>query len=387
MDPSSPNPQPAPVSRRQVVLRDLLDDLLWPKLLRAGAMSLRPERVVIAYATLLFITLAMHAARFIPGADDFLTKAGVLFSAQSERAANSVIYTNLPQLGGALYTYAHGLADLIAESPWVALACAAPWLLIAPFGASAICRLTAVETAHRVISPWPVGVGFALRAAKASILAVMGPVILLGLGVLGLAIIGAALFSVGGLGVVGALFFFLALAACAGMVLLGLGWVLGLPMFVPSVACEGPDPIDAVQRVLAYLVGRPLRIAAYSLVLIAELVIVASVVGIVVHATLDLATWGLTLFCGPDARAALSGQGDTLTGAWKSAARVAQFWREAFLGLVPAVVFSFVCSGWTIAYLLIRQLHDGQDRSEIWMPGMIPGTLAQDAALDDDDDE
>lgn len=387
MDPSSPNPQPAPVSRRQVVLRDLLDDLLWPKLLRAGAMSLRPERVVIAYATLLFITLAMHAARYIPGADDFLTKAGVLFSAQSERAANSVIYTNLPQLGGALYTYAHGLADLIAESPWVALACAAPWLLIAPFGASAICRLTAVETAHRVISSWPVGVGFALRAAKASILAVMGPVILLGLGVLGLAIIGAALFSVGGLGVVGALFFFLALAACAGMVLLGLGWVLGLPMFVPSVACEGPDPIDAVQRVLAYLVGRPLRIAAYSLVLIGELVIVASVVGIVVHATLDLATWGLTLFCGPDARAALSGQGDTLTGAWKSAARVAQFWREAFLGLVPAVVFSFVCSGWTIAYLLIRQLHDGQDRSEIWMPGMIPGTLAQDAASDDDDDE
>ncbi|MCC6969945.1 MAG: hypothetical protein IT434_06950 [Phycisphaerales bacterium] len=387
MDPSSPNPQPAPVSRRQVVLRDLLDDLLWPKLLRAGAMSLRPERVAIAYLTILLVSLVMHAAALVPGAEAFLTKSGELFSAQADRATSAVMAIDLQQLGTAFVVYFKGLHELVGASPWVALACAAPWLLIAPLGASAICRLTAVETAHRVITSWPVGVGFALRAAKASILAVLGPVILLGLGVLGLAIVGAALFSVGGLGVVGALFFFIALAACAGMVLLGLGWVLGLPMFVPSVACEGPDPIDAVQRVLAYLVGRPLRIAAYSLVLIAELVIVASVVGIVVHATLDLASWGLTLFCGPDARAALSGHGDGLTGAWKSAARVAQFWREAFLGLVPAVVFSFVCSGWTIAYLLIRQLHDGQDRSEIWMPGMIPGTLAQDAASDDDDDE
>ncbi len=387
MDPSSPNPQPAPVSRRQVVLRDLVDDLLWPKLLRAGAMALRPERVVIAYATLLLITLAMHAVRFMPGADEFLSKSGELFSAQAAQATSAVIAIDLQQLGAAFAACFNGLHELVGASPWAALACAAPWLLIAPLGASAICRLTAVETAHRVISPWPLGVGFALRAARASILAVLGPVILLGLGVLGLAIVGAALFSVGGLGVVGALFFFIALAACAGMVLLGLGWVLGLPMFVPSVSCEGPDPIDAVQRVLAYLVGRPLRIAAYSLVLIAELVIVASVVGLVVHATLDLAAWGLTLFCGPDARAALSEHGEGLTGAWKSAARVAQFWREAFLGLVPAVVFSFVCSGWTIAYLLIRQLHDGQDRSEIWMPGMIPGTLAQAAASDDDDDE
>ncbi|MFO0836370.1 MAG: hypothetical protein U0638_15495 [Phycisphaerales bacterium] len=387
MDPSSPNPQPAPVSRRQVVLRDLLDDLLWPKLLRAGAMSLRPERVAIAYLTILLVSLVMHAAALAPGAEVFLTKSGELFSAQADRATSAVMAIDLQQLGTAFVAYFKGLHELIGASPWVALACAAPWLLIAPLGASAICRLTAVETAHRVITSWPVGVGFALRAARASILAVLGPVILLGLGVLGLAIVGAALFSVGGLGVVGALFFFIALAACAGMVLLGLGWVLGLPMFVPSVACEGPDPIDAVQRVLAYLVGRPLRIAAYSLVLIAELVIVASVVGLVVHATLDLAAWGLTLFCGPDARAALSGHGDGLTGAWKSAARVAQFWREAFLGLVPAVVFSFVCSGWTIAYLLIRQLHDGQDRSEIWMPGMIPGTLAQAAASDDDDDE
>lgn len=393
--PAQPTPVPAPigqpglagVSNRQVVLRDLLDDLLWPQLLRAGAMSLRPERVVIAYVTILLISLAMHAARLVPGAAWFQFRAGDIFSTQVERASRSVVHTNIAELAGALYSYAQGLGVAIGESPLAAFACAVPWLLIAPVGAGAICRLTAVETAQRVISPWPVGVGFAVRAAKASILAILGPVILFGVGVLGLAIVGAAVFSVGAVGVVGAVLLFLALAACAGMVLLGLGWLLGLPMFVPSVACEGPDAIDAVQRVLAYLVGRPLRIAAYSLVLLCELVIVVGVVSLVVHATIDLASWSLTLFCGDDARAALSGDGGSLGGPWKTAARIARFWREAFLGLVPAVVFSFICSGWTIVYLLIRQLHDGQDRSEIWMPGMIPGTLAHAAAADDDDDE
>lgn len=371
----------------QLVLRDLLDDLLWPGLLRAGAMSLRPERIAIAYVTLLLITLAMHAARLVPGGEEFLAGAGTLFSTQSERATNSIMYFNMPQLGGSFYSFFEGLANLTHERPWAALACAVPWLLVAPIGASAIARLTAIETAHRVMSPWPVGVGFAARAAKASVLAVIGPAFVLLLGMLGLAVAGAALFSIGEVGVAGSVFLFVALAVCAGMVLLAAGWILGLPLFVPAVACEGPDPIDAVQRVLAYLVGRPLRLAAYSLLLLAEMTIVVGVVSVVIHATLDVTAWGLTLFCGPEARAALGGNADTLSGAWKTVAGIAHFWREAFLGIVSAVIFSFVCCGWTIAYLLIRQLHDGQDRSEIWMPGMIPGTLASETTPDGDDDE
>ncbi|MBL8761848.1 MAG: hypothetical protein JNL50_11165 [Phycisphaerae bacterium] len=390
LPPPSITPSPPGVavgSPRQATLRDFLDELLWPTLLRAGAMSLRPERIAIAYVTLLLISLAMHLARLAPGAPELLAGAGSLLADHTQRAKDAVLHLAPAELASAFTSYAAALASLIRQSPWAALACALPWLLIAPVGAAAICRLTAIETAHRVMAAWPVGVGFSLRAAKAAILAVLAPLILVALGVLALAVAGAAIFSVGPVGVVGAIFYVLALAAAAGLVLLAAGWLLGLPLLVPSVACEGPDPIDAVQRVLAYLVGRPLRLAAYSLVLIAELVILAAVVNAIVHATLDLAAWSLSRFAGPEAAAALAGGQDDLAGAWKSAARIIRFWREAFLGLVPAVVFSFVCAGWTIAYLLVRQLHDGQDRAEIWMPGMIPGTLARTSAADDDDDE
>ena len=42
-----------------------------------------------------------------------------------------------------------------------------------------------------------------------------------------------------------------------------------------------------------------------------------------------------------------------------------------------AFAFSFVSSGCAVLYLLVRQVNDGQDWAELWLPGMVGGTVTE----------
>jgi hypothetical protein len=44
--------------------------------------------------------------------------------------------------------------------------------------------------------------------------------------------------------------------------------------------------------------------------------------------------------------------------------------------LATAYAMSVVFTGLTIVYLLLRRVVDGQHISDIWMPGLLPGTVA-----------
>jgi len=40
-------------------------------------------------------------------------------------------------------------------------------------------------------------------------------------------------------------------------------------------------------------------------------------------------------------------------------------------------VLSYIYTASTLLYLMMRQINDGQDHAELWVPGMIAGTMAE----------
>jgi len=69
--------------------------------------------------------------------------------------------------------------------------------------------------------------------------------------------------------------------------------------------------------------------------------------------------------------------GDDLTsGTTGVAATVISLWRTVVVGVVAGVAVSYICSAQSVIYFLMRKATDDQDLDEIWLEGMIEGTLA-----------
>ena len=51
-------------------------------------------------------------------------------------------------------------------------------------------------------------------------------------------------------------------------------------------------------------------------------------------------------------------------------------WQTVIFCLVAAYVFAYYFSATPVIYLLMRQACDGQQLDEIWQPGVVPGTAA-----------
>jgi hypothetical protein len=132
------------------------------------------------------------------------------------------------------------------------------------------------------------------------------------------------------------------------------------------VAVEGTDAADGAQRALAYVVGRPGRALVYLAVMTALGAGVAWVSLIVIEqATLLAMTAGF-----PRAEFA-------------SESRAAGWWLAGSMwaygvcfGLVLSWIVSYMNTAGTLMYLALRRVNDQQDVSEVWMPGMVGGTLA-----------
>jgi hypothetical protein len=63
-------------------------------------------------------------------------------------------------------------------------------------------------------------------------------------------------------------------------------------------------------------------------------------------------------------------------GTYGVAAGIIGFWTLIPVGLVYAAAFSCGVALHTVLYLALRRLCDGQDFAELWVPGMIAGTMA-----------
>lgn len=351
-------------SRGPVTLAELTNGLIWPRLLRALPMSLDLSRLVIG--AIMLALVASWAA--------LLARVGARtgFDGLSQVPGSMAALVRVPEGadGGLLPAWTMSasaaltdLGGLASTSPFLFLALLA---LIAPLwavGGGAIARMVAVDLAGNVHLGASAGIGFAASRMKSLTVSLILPILGLGIVSLGLKIGGAILFGIPGLGIVGAALYPLFLIAGLLFVLGAIGLIVGHLMIIPAGVVEATDPVDAVQRALAYTLGRLWRGGLYLLVLIAQ-----GALGFFVLAWLAEGVLALT--------AGFAGAWAGLPAPGRASGSLIQFWTMLTRFLVLGWLATYVLSASTIWYLLLRRVHDGQDISEIWMPSMVPGTLA-----------
>jgi hypothetical protein len=371
----------------------LTEDLLWPRLFKVVPLALRPERLGIALFTILLGSLVLRGMeravgsakwaelypRFVHAVEEGTRRAGEWsvggFMIGIERWFTTVWWTLMREhplsLGGGLAAMAVVLA----------------------VGGGANARACAVEFSHGVITPWTRVLGFAMSRTVSLTMAIVAPFLVAGVICGGMAIAGWVLLNWPVLNVLGSLLYVLFLIGGMVAVLLLFAHLLGGWMAVPAVVCEGTDAIDGLQRMYAYVVGRPLRLLLYYAIGFAQIAL-----GVAVFGTL---AWWCVRLTGASAGALLGEHGAAMVtglgteahaeGTWRVAGRIVRFWESIPIALVGAFALSGVVSTSTVVYLLMRRLVDGQDEAELWMPGLVGGTTAiaesTGAGFDEEDGE
>lgn len=374
-----------------VTLADLTADLVWPRLLRVGHVALRPSRLGMALVWIIGMMLLGALADRLDG------RVGAQEPAlgSAARQIGLDLAAMVPGRGDAMSgrvgaqafdAFVGVPAMMIRDYPWVAFIAVPLMALWTAIFGGAISRSAACDFARGVSVDWPQAIGFGVSRCLTLLLAIVLPLLIIWLIALGLAVGGWALFSLPVLNIVGAVAWPLFLLAALVASVMLLAYAFGAPLLVPSVTCEGTDALDAVQHAYSFVFARPLRLVIYLAILAVQLVVMVAIVAAVFWLAVHFAQMTATHWAGLRGKEVLGDLpgGHTLSprpsepaGASKFAKGLSNLWTVIPVAIPLAFVVSFFWSGSTVLYLAMRRVVDGQDMSEIWMPGIIPGTMAQ----------
>lgn len=151
------------------------------------------------------------------------------------------------------------------------------------------------------------------------------------------------------------------LAATLGAIVL----VPAASLVVPAVACEGCDPTEALQRSVAYVMGKPARCTLYVLAWIAAVSVPLWVVEPALMHAAQSATGGAERNL---ALAPSEADGGSSSGAAT---------RALCDGVRFTLGFSLFCCAGSWVYLLLRRAHDGQHEQDLWVPGQAEAEMAE----------
>jgi hypothetical protein len=360
--------------QRPVTLSDLTDDLLWTKLLRAPALALAPSRMAIAFFGVVLLALVTRLPDLWLGGGKFGTLASDAFSriAGDRPLGDAGLWMGIRRVAAGVYgTPDRLLADATISTLVVALLSA---VVVGVFG-GAIGRSAAVDFTAGVRLSTSDALKFSARrwTSMASVLLI--PLVIVLVLRLVLAAIGWATVSLPWINVIAALFFPLAIAVGIGAMVIIIGYAAAFPMLTAAVACEASDAIDALQRVYAYFIARPLRLLLYW-VLLGGLILFAGVFFRVIFsdgalfAGESVSRWlsqrpaaVVTGFIPDSLHSAL--QSEPPRAHERAAHAVFGFWWNIPLVLLASWAFSVLHTGGTILYLLMRKACDGQELAEI----------------------
>ncbi len=356
---------------------DLISDLAWPRLLRAPRLAFRPGRIGIGVAVVLVLSLLDQLfARLAGGAtvvDTFVAAIAAAGVSSGERLAGL-------EAGGALTGLVLGLGDA-CRSVWedapVRASVMVPLAAFGfAFGAVSIGRLSAEEFCRGRSGAWYEGMRWGAHCSAGIVVAYALPLVLAGVLVGVLAIGGWALLSIPFVNVLGALLGVVGLVIAFGAVVVLLGFAFGAPLIAPAMAVEGRDGIDAMHRVYAYLFARPLRYAAYGVLVIVQGVVVISVLGAIAGLTVSLGVWAESLLLGERGALVASGvASDRLNAGGRAAASVTNTVLQLPALLVAGYAVAYIASGGTVLYLVLRRLVDGQDMADLFVPGEVDARI------------
>lgn len=371
--------------------------MLWVQLLNAGRLALRPARIGLSMVLLLLVALLWWMPTLWLEKDATPSFAVMAYSGEAFASVKSGLLSL--NAGSVMAGVKQLLVDLpmflIRHFPWTVGALAVPTIVVWTILGGAVTRSAAEEFSQGRRQAWTGSLAFSLSKAWSLFFAMVVPMCLIG----GLALLimggGYVLLRVPGVNIAGGFAYGFLLLGGFLMLLLVIAFALGCGLLLPAVACEGADAIDATQRTYAYVLSRPVRTVAFLLVLLVQGIIIAAVLSFivksVVHTTADLSSAWLpdetrsAVITASTMREAGAGEGSPF--GLNATTHLISLW-SAIPGVIAgSILLSFAFSGMTVLYLLLRRVSDGQDVGDLWMPGMVAGTLTHDAAAERDDEE
>ncbi|MCL4220242.1 MAG: hypothetical protein KJZ65_02610 [Phycisphaerales bacterium] len=358
-----------------LTLADLLNELVWPRLLQAGGLAFSPQRLFLAACTLVGVGVLGSLNRLWSEVS-FGSRAGEVFGGAFERLGDTIGSIDLmriwqlplPRLWiGAQAVFLHAPAQLLREFPVSSVVLGLPMVMLFLVGWFAIARSAAWEFGVHAPEAWTVSVARGVQRLGSMMLGVFGVPALIGILLAVIAGGGWLLISFPVLDVLSAVLWGLGLVLCVAMAFVAALWAAGLLLVPPALACEGPDAFDAIQRSMAYVLGRPLRYVIYVALLVVMGVLLTAVVELVLHAGHELATRSMSLLLAAEDSAIVTpSPGDPpLEGTRAAAAAVLDFWRSLLSLVVASFVVSYIGSASSVLYLSMRKLNDGQDVGDL----------------------
>jgi hypothetical protein len=376
---SKPDPQVQPPRHPDLTLADLTAALLWPRLFDAARLAMRPERMLLALATVVTIGLLGSVSLLWHDGLSFGQEIGILFTGWFESIVRWLDSLSLArpwdlQLGmlvaGMAGFWEMGYSLVVRSFPLSSIILGLPMLAVALVGWGAISRSAAFEFGLGTVEPGPVLVAKAVSRLPSLAGATLGLPVFVGVVALGMGAVGWLLLGLPVVNILGAVLFGGALLIALILVPLWAAWCIGFPMLAPAVMCEGPDAFEALQRAMAYIFAKPLRYLVYFVILLAVGVVMVTILMLILAGADALATGAATLFLDPETAAivtgvAAPGPDAELTGSAVAAARIIIFWK-ATLGLIlGAFIVSYAASASSVLYLAMRSLVDGQDPGDL----------------------
>jgi hypothetical protein len=373
---------------------DVAQVVQFPRLWQAVGMSFAPPRLAIG----LMMTAAMMsfgaiwdaASAPIAGTDAGSDSQGPFAWTVSQVVAhfNQVIASTIALDGAGVAAALRGWLAVPAamwdRAPAFVIVFGLVKLVVVAVGGGALARMAACEFASgerlRVVD----GLQFAVSNIGRLIMAPTLP--LLVAGILALVLMAAGwVMRLPLLNLVGGPLYGVALIVGFIIAFLAIGYAAGSIMLIPAVACESCDAGDALQRSYAYVLSRPVHLIGYALTALAGLAAGFLVMSLFAVTTLNVTAaavgaWGDAAVLQGAGGYGLFDFGDGASGAaelaWhESWARGwVGLWETLIVGLVVAYVIAYVQSASTVIYLLMRRACDGQETTEIWQPGLAPGS-------------
>lgn len=374
--------------------------LLWPQLLIAARMAIRPARVGLALVLLLILQLLWWLPELWFGKDPTPTYSISAFTTEAFGFIRDGIFAFDAGsiVAGVRELFFDMPVFLVQHYPWTMALLAVPTLLAWTVLGGAITRSVAEEFSIRKRQTWTGSLAFSLSRAWSFFFSLVVPVLIavgIAVGIMGL---GYILLRIPGVNIAGGVAYGLLLLGGFVLIVVVAAFAIGSGLLLPAVACEGVDAIDATQRTYAYALARPVRTILYLSILLVVGMLLAAVLAFIVesvlHLTAQLAGSWLpaeirdTIYTAATTRGVHTGEGAPF--GLSGAAHIVALWC-ALPGLIAgAILLSYAFSGTTIMYLLLRRVCDGQDQGDLWSPGMVAGTLshaASESPAANDDDE
>jgi hypothetical protein len=333
--------------REPALASDILGSLLWPRILQGPVLGARPGRWGLGALAALLVVLILNCPMPWPpfesagAAASSLWNDSAYLTSTSDRVASLARFVATVRPATFLVAFTLALAALSLVG-------------------TAISRLAAQEFAHGTMLGWVDGAAFAREKWWATLVASAGP-ILAAVGLwAAMSLAGWLLDRPGALGTIGALLYPCFLIGAIIIAIIAFAQVVGWIMLPAAIACEGTDGIDAIQRVYAYVLGSPLRSIAYRLL------------GLLVAAIAIAFVWAAGWCISAVAGACLPSVGlDPGPARW-----LMELWLSLLNLVLLGYAISTLFSTATVVYLVLRRAIDGQDESEIWIPGLVEGTMA-----------